>query len=104
MVSRLNKGKRYIVNARPLPTPVIKLSDKSDIEPSPWQDLLREHIVNFQSKLADIWITSASVLTNSGVEKFSFPSALSYKSTIYITIIPTERFPCYHVALPISLA
>ena len=33
-----------------------------------------------------------------------YPSALSYQSTIYLTIIPTERFPCYSTALPISLA
>ena len=103
-VSRFNKGRRLIVNARPLPTPIIKHYDTTDTEPSQWGSLLSKHIAKFSNNLADIWITSSSVLTNSGVEEFFHPSALSYKSIIYLTIMPTERFPCYSEALPISFA
>ena len=53
-VSRLAKGTRTILNARPLPDPVIRHSSSIDINPSPWQNLQSKQIAKFTTKLADI--------------------------------------------------
>ena len=68
-----------------------------------WHSTLSRHISQFTSRLADIWVTSNSQLESSGVVEFFHPSALHYRSKIYLTIIPTERYPCLSEALPISL-
>ena len=102
-VTCLVNGTRTIRNVRPLPAPVIMHSNL-ETNPSPWQTLLSSHIAKFSTTLADIWVTSSSTLTTSGVEEFFYPSALNYKSVIYLTIMPTERYPCYSSARPISLA